>query len=145
MNLSKKRNNSKIRRSKFTKTMKKGGGIIIPILGIFSVCLSILQFSYYIININKNLQPNGPNVLTISQSELDKIKNSYPPENPPLMKKKDILKIKHATPKVIKDALDQNYIKKIKRKNKNGKLIEGYTLASKGKDLIKKNLEKMDQ
>jgi hypothetical protein len=107
--------------------------------------MSVLQFTYYITAINKNTQPSGPNILTISETELNKIKHTYPRGNPLLITETDMTRLKGTTPKLIKDALDQKYIKKIRRKNIKGEMIEGYTLAAKGKELITSNIEKIGQ
>lgn len=147
MNFSKKNDKTKYkyRRSKFAKTMKKGGDPITLIAATFTLCMSVLQFTYYITAINKNTQPSGPNILTISETELNKIKHTYPRGNPLLITETDMTRLKGTTPKLIKDALDQKYIKKIRRKNIKGEMIEGYTLAAKGKELITSNIEKIGQ
>ena len=142
----KNKGNVLIKKSKFAKTMKKGGELILSsAISVFSLCLSILQFTYYITAIQKNTQLNSQNVLTIPDSELDKLKKAYPVEQPILIKEDDLMRIKNTNPKLIQNALDQKYIKKIKRKNTEGETVEGYTLAFKGKNLIKSNIENMNQ
>ena len=128
------------------KTLKKKGGFAITaITGIFAACMSTLQFIYYITAISKNTQPTGPNVLTISSSEIEKIKRAYSPDDPPLVNEQDMSLLKKENPKGMNSALDKKYIKKVRRKNKDGETIEGYTLSAKGKDLINTQVEKLVQ
>ena len=132
--------------NKRNKTSKKRGGFAITaISGIFAACISTLQFIYYITAISKNAQPTGPNILTISSSEIEKIKRAYSPDDPPLVNEQDMSLLKKENPKGMNAALDKKFIKKIRRKNKKGETIEGYTLSAKGKELISTQVDKLAQ
>lgn len=130
--------------NKKNTTLKKGGFSISAISGIFAACMSTLQFIYYITEINRNVN-DLPLVLTIPSSEIEKIKKSYSPDDPPLVNEEDMSLLKKENPKGINAALDKKYIKKIRRKNKDGETIEGYTLSAKGKDLINTQVDKLVQ
>ena len=137
---------SKKRGGKKSKTLKKKGGVAITaISGIFAACISTLQFIYYITAISKNAQPTGPNILTISEAEIEKIKRAYSQDDPPLVNEQDMSLLKKENPKGMNAALDKKYIKKIRRKNKKGETIEGYTLSAKGKELISTQVDKLAQ
>lgn len=127
------------------KTKRVGGSIILATTSVFAACMSVLQFIYYITAINKNAQPTGPQMLMISHSDIKQIADSYPESAPPLVLEKDIKDMTKKNPKGMKTAIDKKYLKKIKRKSKEGETVEGYTLSAKGKKLITDNVDKLSQ
>ena len=133
------------KQNKQNKTKKVGGEITVAIASVFTACVSVLQFIYYITAINKNTQPTGPQMLMISQTDIKHLANSYPEEAPPLVLEQDIKELKKKNPKGMKTAIDKKYLKKIKRKSTEGETVEGYTLSAKGKKLIIDNVEKLAQ
>lgn len=130
---------------KQNKTKKVGGEITVAIASVFTACISVLQFIYYITAINKNAQPTGPQMLMISHSDIKQIADSYPESAPPLVLEKDIKEMTKKNPKGMKTAIDKKFLKKIKRKSKEGETVEGYTLSAKGKKLITDNVDKLSQ
>jgi len=133
------------KQNKQNKTKKVGGEITVAIASVFTACMSVLQFIYYITAINKNTQPTGPQMLMISHTDIKHLANSYPEEAPPLVLEQDIKEMKKKNPKGMKTAIDKKYLKKIKRKSTEGETVEGYTLSAKGKKLIIDNVEKLAQ
>jgi hypothetical protein len=133
------------KQNKQNKTKKVGGEITVALASVFTACMSVLQFIYYITAINKNTQPTGPQMLMISHTDIKHLANSYPEEAPPLVLEQDIKEMKKKNPKGMKTAIDKKYLKKIKRKSTEGETVEGYTLSAKGKKLIIDNVEKLAQ
>ena len=135
---------NKKRGYKNNKTKKTGGAVSIAILSIFTACISVLQFIYYITAINKNIQISESSVSVISYADIKRIAESYPEGSPALLSEKGIKILKEENPKGINAAIEQKYLKKIKRKV-NDTTIEGYTLSAKGKKLISDNVDKLSQ
>ena len=80
----------------------------------------------------------------VSYADIKKIAESYPEGSPALLSEKGIKILKDENPKGIKAAIQQKYLKKIKRKV-NDTIVEGYTLSAKGKKLISDNVDKLSQ
>lgn len=132
------------KKSKNNKTKKLGGSVSVAIFSIFTACISVLQFIYYITAINKNIQPSDSSISMVSYADIKKIAESYPEGSPALLSEKGIKILKNENPKGIKAAIEQKYLKKIKRRV-NDKIVEGYTLSAKGKKLISDNVDKLSQ
>jgi len=129
---------------KNNKTRKVGGAASIVILSILTACMSVLQFIYYITAIQKNIQPVTFSNLTISYDEIKKNVESYPEGSPSLVSEKSIKFLKDKNPKGINGAIEDKFLKKIKRKV-NDTVVEGYTLSAKGKKLIIDNMNRISQ
>lgn len=132
------------KKSKNNKTKKVGGSVSVAIFSIFTACISVLQFIYYITAINKNIQTSESSISMVSYDDIKKIAESYPEGSPALLSEKGIKILKDENPKGIKAAIQQKYLKKIKRKV-NDTIVEGYTLSAKGKKLISDNVDKLSQ
>ena len=126
------------------KTRKVGGGASMIIVSIFTACMSVLQFIYYITAINKNVQPTDTSISIVSYDDIKKVAESYPEGSPVLISDKGIKFLKDKNPKGIKNAIQYKYLKKIKRKV-DDTVVEGYTLSAKGKKLISDNIDRLSQ
>ena len=135
---------NKKRGYKNNKTKKVGGSASLVIISIFTACMSVLQFIYYITAIQKNVQPSPSSNLTISYEEIKKNVESYPEGSPPLISEDSMKELKDENPKGITAAIKHKYLKKIKRKV-NDTTVEGYTLSAKGKKLIRDNINRISQ
>ena len=134
---------NKKRGYKNNKTKKVGGSASLVIISIFTACMSVLQFIYYITAIQKNVQPSPTNV-TISYEEIKKNVESYPEGSPPLISEDSMKELQDENPKGIKAAIKGKYLKKIKRKV-HDTTVQGYTLSAKGKKLIIDNIDRISQ
>ena len=135
---------NKKRGYKNNKTKKVGGSASLVIISIFTACMSVLQFIYYITAIQKNVQLSPSSNIMISYEEIKRNIESYPEGSPALVSEEAMDALKDENPKGIKAAIKDKYLKKIKRKV-NDTTVEGYTLSAKGKKLIRDNIDKLSQ